>query len=69
MKVYISLLLLFFSGIFYAQIIPSTAKYLNDFVPKNWNVIKKVIADLNLDKKDDVVLIIKENNPNLNLRN
>lgn len=44
---------------------PSPEKYgqkIEDFVPKNWKLIDKAVGDLNGDKIQDGVIVVKENN-------
>lgn len=57
------LLLLSINSIVFSQEIPTSGKYLNDFVPKNWRIIEQAEGDLNKDKKSDIVLIIEDTNP------
>ncbi|MGB6083551.1 hypothetical protein [Moheibacter sp.] len=63
MKTLLTVLITILSGILYAQSIPTKAKNLTSFVPENWKAIKMVHGDLNNDQKDDLVLIIEEDNP------
>lgn len=69
MKLTFTFLIMILSGIIFAQTVPATGKSVNDFVPKNWKIIKQVQGDLNKDRKEDVVLVIEENNPENIIKN
>ncbi|MDP8051369.1 hypothetical protein QJU23_02880 [Pasteurella atlantica] len=42
---------------------------IKDVIPKNWKIIQEVKGDLNKDKKDDLVFIIEEKDPNKIIKN
>lgn len=41
-------------------IIKNSGTLIEDFIPKNWRILQKVVGDLNKDKLDDVVLVLQE---------
>ncbi|MCU0237859.1 MAG: hypothetical protein MUC29_00325 [Pyrinomonadaceae bacterium] len=43
-------------------IINNSGKNINDFIPKNWNILKETFGDLNNDSINDAVIVIKDNN-------
>lgn len=48
---------------------PKNTKEIEDFLPKNWQIIYKVDGDLNNDKLNDVVMIIEDTNPKNIIKN